>query len=171
MTAISTPAAQLDSPAPSWSDRAGIRAALFEARDGITAAILRRAGATGTMHNEVAVSPGAPPFIFALEKPVRPRTWWKRRAFEAAQRRRRHLLVTADLFDAAWYRERYPDVASVGMDALTHFLAHGSFEGRSPGPQFDAMAYLARYPDVVGEGLEPWLHYVLHGRAEGRSHA
>lgn len=164
------------SPAPDlgasrrWAERAAARSALFEARDAMSAAFLQRAGLnTLGLSHATARSPGAPPFVFALAKPVAPRSWWKRRAFTANQRKRRQSLEQSGLFDAAWYLSRYPDVAQAGEDGLTHFLNHGSFEGRSPGPNFDAIGYLARYPDVVNEGIEPWLHYVRHGKAEGRS--
>jgi hypothetical protein len=35
-------------------------------------------------------------------------------------------------FDAEWYLEHYPDVASAGMDPLEHFLRYGFKEGRRP---------------------------------------
>lgn len=153
-----------------WSELALARRALFEARDGITAEFLRRADVSAMEDlGSAPPSPGAPPFVFALPKPSRPRSWRKRRAFVAAQRKRRRILQDAGLFDADWYQARYPDVGAAGMEAIDHFLDHGSFEGRSPGPHFDAIAYLARNPDIVAEQLEPWLHYVMHGKAEGRS--
>ncbi|WP_336489768.1 hypothetical protein [Methylobacterium nigriterrae] len=153
-----------------WAQAARQRRALFVARDALSAEILK-GSETGIATGDAAapVSPGAPTLVFALEKPTRPRSWRARRSHAATDRRRRRLFEASGLFDAAWYRARYPDVETAGMDALEHFLDHGSFEGRSPGPDFDAIAYLARYPDVVSEKMEPWLHYVLHGKAEGRA--
>lgn len=71
-------------------------------------------------------------------------------------------------FDAAWYLERYPDVAASGMDPEFHFLHHGAAENRLPNTQFDPVWYLQNYPDVALSGMPAGLHYVLHGAAEGR---
>lgn len=45
-------------------------------------------------------------------------------------------LAKSDVFDAAWYSERYPDVALSGLDPWVHFLAIGMPLGRDPGPTF-----------------------------------
>lgn len=37
-------------------------------------------------------------------------------------------------FNPVWYLETYPDVATAGIDPLTHFIRHGQHEGRLPGP-------------------------------------
>lgn len=71
-------------------------------------------------------------------------------------------------FDAAWYLQRYPDIAVSGMAPEFHFLHHGAAEGRLPNPHFDAHWYLQSYPDVALSGMPAGLHYVLHGAAEGR---
>jgi hypothetical protein len=42
------------------------------------------------------------------------------------------LLVAAGLFDAAWYRRKYVDVAASGMEPVFHYLRHGAVEGRVP---------------------------------------
>lgn len=41
-------------------------------------------------------------------------------------------LKASGQFDAQWYREQYPDVASSGMDPAEHFLWIGAKLGRSP---------------------------------------
>ena len=150
------------------------RRTLFAARDALSAAILSEADYFTCLSPSLEPSsalqaPKPPPeLVISLPKPPQPKTWWERRAAAAQQRKRRQALLAANIFDATWYRAQNPDVASAGMDPLTHFLEHGSFEGRSPGPGFDAIAYLARYHDVMAGGLEPWVHYTLHGKAEGR---
>ena len=88
------------------------------------------------------------------------RAWHRRRDLS--------LLRHSGVFDAAWYRASYPDVAQAGADPARHYLLHGADEGRAPGPGFDGVAYGARYPDVRAAGMNPVLHYVRHGRAEGR---
>lgn len=77
-------------------------------------------------------------------------------------------LVRSPLFDAAWYRARYPDVAASGIDPAWHYLQYGSREGRDPGPGFDAAYYLAQSPDVAAAGHDPLLHYLRSGVTEGR---
>ncbi len=71
------------------------------------------------------------------------------------------------LFDEAWYRSRYPDLASV-VDPVQHYCAHGWREGRNPSAAFDTLFYLATSPDIKEAGMNPLLHYVLAGAAEGR---
>lgn len=70
----------------------------------------------------------------------------------------------AMLLDAAWYAQRYPDVAPA--DALQHFIAHGLAEGRDPNPFFDGAWYLRRYPDAAG--ALALLHYMQIGAGELR---
>jgi len=72
------------------------------------------------------------------------------------------------LFDAAYYLERYPDVAVRGQDAYAHYLRFGADEGRDPNPLFDTKWYYERYPDVKKAGFNALLHYYLMGAEEGR---
>jgi len=72
------------------------------------------------------------------------------------------------LFDAAYYLENNPDVASAGLDPALHFAQRGWKEGRRPSPQFDPALYLEQNPDVARAGANPLLHYAERGRAEGR---
>lgn len=87
---------------------------------------------------------------------------------------RRKVLLSGFL-DPQWYIERYPDVPPSYMTPLDHYMAHGAYEGRSPGPNFDGAWYLAQYPDLaVGAAartLNPLLHYLDHGAVEGRKPA
>lgn len=73
------------------------------------------------------------------------------------------------LFDPVWYLKQYPDVASLAVNPLVHFLRHGIAEGRNPGPFFDSQWYLAQYPDVAQSGMFPFIHYLNHGAREGRN--
>ena len=45
-------------------------------------------------------------------------------------------LARSDVFDAAWYSDRYPDVALSGLDPWDHFRMVGLMLGRDPGPKF-----------------------------------
>lgn len=78
------------------------------------------------------------------------------------------LIQQSGLFECDWYRQRYPDVAQVGMDPVEHYLLHGASESRDPGPAFSTARYLVDYPDVADAGLNPLVHYLAFGRAEGR---
>jgi GT2 family glycosyltransferase len=72
-------------------------------------------------------------------------------------------------FDAQWYKSRYPDVISTGVDPMTHFLNWGAAEGRDPNRWFDSRWYLQRYPDLAATGTPPLLHYMVAGAAELRN--
>lgn len=74
----------------------------------------------------------------------------------------------SSLFDAAWYREQYPDIATAGVDPATHYVRHGAAEKRNPAPGFDTRWYLEAYPDVAGREFNPLAHYLLYGYSEGR---
>ena len=73
------------------------------------------------------------------------------------------------LFDAAWYRARYPDIGAANIDPFEHFLRYGLAEGRDPNAFFDAAWYRASYPDVASSGMPPLLHYLQFGAAEFRN--
>ena len=78
------------------------------------------------------------------------------------------LLLSSTLFDANWYLNQYPDVASGDSDPVKHFLVFGGSERRNPSALFDTNKYLQLHPDVKETGLNPLVHYELHGRHEGR---
>lgn len=86
----------------------------------------------------------------------------------AASLSNRTLLIESDLFDPAYYREMYPDVAGSREVPVEHYLKWGGREGRDPSEAFSSSGYFARYPDVVATGLNPLVHYLRHGRQEGR---
>ncbi|MEY4889894.1 MAG: hypothetical protein RIQ75_1024, partial [Pseudomonadota bacterium] len=68
------------------------------------------------------------------------------------------------VFDAAFYLDRNPDVAAAGINPLVHYLSEGWREGRDPSPSFSTRWYMALAPDVTEPGLLHWLH---HGQAAG----
>lgn len=91
------------------------------------------------------------------------------------------------IFDAEYYAQAYPDVASeVGTDPnelYNHYVTYGKAEGRLPTASaqtnfsvnslvFDAIYYAQAYPDVVAAvGTDPnalYKHYLIFGRGEGR---
>ncbi|MBP5553743.1 MAG: hypothetical protein J6X94_02620 [Lachnospiraceae bacterium] len=97
-------------------------------------------------------------------------------------------MADGQLFDAAYYASRNPDVVAVfGTDQnmlYLHYALCGKTEGRLPydpsygnggsssSNSFDAAYYAAKYPDVAAVfGYDPVLlkmHYDLCGKAEGR---
>lgn len=84
-------------------------------------------------------------------------------------RREISLLTRSGLFDRNWYLANHPDVAAAGMDPVRHYLLHGAYEGRDPGPDFDTRFYLAEYQDVNRAGVNPLVHFLSFGKAEGRA--
>lgn len=77
-------------------------------------------------------------------------------------------LEALGLFDAQWYRSRYPDVAGSVLSPWEHFLNYGAVLGRAPGPGFDPGEYLEANDDVARAGHDPLLHYLRRGHDEGR---
>jgi len=73
-----------------------------------------------------------------------------------------------NLFDAAYYRTTYADVAAAGVNPLVHFITAGALEGRNPHALFDTTFYLQKYRDVATSRVNPLGHYLKHGAAEGR---
>src|SRR6185295_18268316 len=57
------------------------------------------------------------------------------------------LIRSSTLFNETWYLENNPDVAQKKMDPALHYVLHGGFEGRDPGPNFYGNGYLDLYPD------------------------
>ena len=81
----------------------------------------------------------------------------------------RRLVLRWKLFDAAFYRRRYPDVGAARMHPFAHYVLHGAAEGRKPNPWFDPDYYLARSAEARKRGGDPFLDYLEHGRGEGAS--
>ncbi|MCB1379037.1 MAG: glycosyltransferase [Alphaproteobacteria bacterium] len=92
-----------------------------------------------------------------------------RRKLPAWVREQVETLRKSRLFDTDWYLSHNPDVQSSGMDALSHFVLIGGFEGRKPNPVFDSRWYLETYPDVAQSGLNPLFHYFKFGAADKRA--
>lgn len=83
-------------------------------------------------------------------------------------RRQAQEVLSAGLFDAAWYVRRYPIVALRGQDPLREWLQEGWRLGRDPHPRFNNTEYLRDHPDVIASGLNPIAHYLRIGRPQGR---
>lgn len=79
------------------------------------------------------------------------------------------LIRDSGLFDAAFYLERYPDVAADGRDPLDHFLKRGGVEGRDPSPWFDTRYYLENNPELATQQVNPLLHFCSVGWRELRN--
>ncbi|HEY1933156.1 MAG TPA: hypothetical protein VGG99_14170 [Acetobacteraceae bacterium] len=72
---------------------------------------------------------------------------------------------TTGLFDAAWYRANYRDVAAAGFDPLDHYCRHGWLEHRAPNACFDDAWYRARTGISAETGA--LLDYAQRGEALG----
>ena len=79
------------------------------------------------------------------------------------------LIRSSGLFDEDWYLANNPDVSHAKVDPLLHYLCHGGFEGRDPGPCFSSSYYLAAYEDIKKARANPLVHYLKYGKAEGRT--
>lgn len=65
----------------------------------------------------------------------------------------------AGVFDEAWYRDRYPDIAISGVDPVQHYLLHGCDEGRDPSPGFSTADYYRSHPEIAGK-YNALLHFL-----------
>jgi glycosyltransferase involved in cell wall biosynthesis len=72
-----------------------------------------------------------------------------------------------ELFDSKWYLEVNGDVATAGLDPLTHFIAYGEAEGRDPNPTFSIRFYRETFMQNEPAGTSPVLHYLKRGRDLG----
>lgn len=79
----------------------------------------------------------------------------------------REVLATG-IFDAEYYRERYPDVRESGLRPEVHYVRHGAREGRMASSFFDGNYYLRHNRDVARGGFNPLLHFSTHGWRESR---
>ena len=73
------------------------------------------------------------------------------------------------LFDAAWYLQEHPNVATSGLDPYAQFMTTGWKQGYDPDPFFSTSYYLAQYPDVAAAGVNPLAHFEQNGWREGRN--
>lgn len=72
-------------------------------------------------------------------------------------------------FDAAFYLDRYPEVAETGLDPAFHYLERGWKAGFDPSPAFSTEFYLEDNADVANAGVNPFWHYLIHGQHENRA--
>ncbi len=61
-------------------------------------------------------------------------------------------------FDAEWYLQENPDIATKGVEPLSHFLTYGWKEGRNPSKHFDVKKYIKENPEIVQIGINPFDH-------------
>ena len=64
------------------------------------------------------------------------------------------LLRSSGLFDKDWYLAKNPDVANAKVDPVSHYLHHGGFEGRDPGPNFSSKLTA---PYKQDKKRKPWI--------------
>jgi hypothetical protein len=86
-----------------------------------------------------------------------------------AHRINRRRIERSGVFDAAWYLERYPDVAAGPRDPLEHYARFGAREGRQPNPYFEPEWYWLQCPVAAALRLNPLVHYLRKGAARGLS--
>lgn len=79
------------------------------------------------------------------------------------------LIESSNLFDAAWYAERYNRKRSADFSPIKHFARIGGRKGHAASPRFVSSAYLALNPDIARKGFNPLVHYLKRGHATGRS--
>jgi glycosyltransferase involved in cell wall biosynthesis len=74
--------------------------------------------------------------------------------------------AVASFFDAEFYQSNYPEVRSLIVDPLVHFLTVGWQQGRDPSPGFSVRRYCQDNDDVRESQVNPFVHYCRSGRHE-----
>lgn len=148
-----------------------VRAAISEAKAALSssppAAAPRRRGFWRRLFGSASKSPE--PLLFdtkwiAFQTPER-RSVSSR---EYERHRDLHSISTHPLFSGEYYLANNPDIASLGMSPLRHYVEHGWREGRDPHPYFSNDWYLFKNRDVGSAGVNPLVHYLSHGWKDGR---
>jgi hypothetical protein len=62
------------------------------------------------------------------------------------------LVRESGLFDAAWYRERYPEAAGPEIDPIEHYLTIGAAQGYDPSPLFHTVYYARQMARRLDDG-------------------
>jgi glycosyltransferase involved in cell wall biosynthesis len=75
-----------------------------------------------------------------------------------------HEIVSARLFDYAWYARRYnlPELGHPGL--ISHYLREGAASGLFPNPFFDTAYYLQSNREICAAGENPLLAYLKSSR-------
>ena len=81
----------------------------------------------------------------------------------------RQLIRDSGLFDAAWYAEKYRDVAATGLDPLDHFLRIGIYIARNPCALFDGSYYLSQFDGFTARPEIPLIDYLQEGWRHNRN--
>lgn len=84
-----------------------------------------------------------------------PFTWTRlispvRRLAALREARGARLTWIRSMFDERWYLRRYPEVSTLGVEPLRHFMSRGWREGRDPHPLFSTAWYRKTVPDSAG---------------------
>ena len=77
------------------------------------------------------------------------------------------LLAKSGLFDAEYYVKANPDIATLNLDPLMHYLERGGSELRNPSKAFDARFYVQLCQERGQRVENPLLHYIRFGAALG----
>ena len=80
-----------------------------------------------------------------------------------------YTIGNSDLFDAAFYQQRYPDVTPADGNLVKHFLEIGWREGRDPSPFFSLQRYYDQHQGMRDKDINPLLHYIRRRRKRRRS--
>lgn len=107
--------------------------------------------------------PTEPPFLEAMRRGQDSAYLW----MPEDRRALRQLVDASGFLDPTWYLRTYGDVARSGADPLEHFVNHGAYELRSPGPDFDSAGYAERYPEYAKLFRSPIEHYLRYGKSSG----
>jgi GT2 family glycosyltransferase len=77
------------------------------------------------------------------------------------------LLAKSELFDPEYYRRANPEIGSLNIDPLTHYIETGCRERRNPSARFDTSHYLSQCEPLGETPTNPLFHYLTIGLKRG----
>lgn len=96
---------------------------------------------------------------------------WKKKTLSKQQEvieKEVSLIKESGLFDDAYYLNNSPDLKTLDIDLVKHYVEYGASEGRNPNEYFDTTFYLSNYPDINPNAINPFVHYIKYGMQEDR---
>ncbi|MGA4533302.1 rhamnan synthesis F family protein [Ectopseudomonas chengduensis] len=72
------------------------------------------------------------------------------------------IIKKSGLFDEDFYLLSYPDVRSLDVDPVKHYVKFGADENRNPSATFDTKHYKSLHKDIEESRLNPLVHFILN---------
>lgn len=74
------------------------------------------------------------------------------------------IIRKSGLLDEDFYLLSYPEVRSLDIDPIEHYVKFGAAEGRNPSAGFNTNLYVQAQGGIDPAVINPLVHYILHGQ-------